>query len=188
MEAPGLWFLAECRNPHCPIYAEVATLHIGCNRSFNFEKESKLCMCGACGLRLSTIRAVIFRACMWSYHGQMTNCVPEESREQTVDDIATFPEEKQVLAWDWLIFTVHSPHCLKPSKETQTSAESAALHSLEAQTELLVTLPEFTPNLPGGVIGNEVLDTIIARLKRYKDKYQELKQTSGYKKSKRQIP
>jgi len=51
-----------------------------------------------------------------------------------------------------------------------------------------VTLPEFTPNLPGGVIGNEVLDTIIARLKRYKDKYQELKQTSGYKKSKRQIP
>lgn len=186
MEAPGLWFLAECRNPHCPIYKEAATLYIGCNRSFHFEKESRLCMCGACGLRLPSIHAVIFRTCMWSYRGQMTNCQPEESREQIVDDIATFPEEKQVLAWDWLVFTVQSQHCLKPSKETQTSAQQAAFRSLEAQTELLVTLPEHTPNLPGGVIGNEVLDTIIARLNRYKAKYKELKQTSGYKKGKRQ--
>lgn len=188
MEAPGLWFVAECRNPHCPIYTELSTLYIGCNRTFDFEKESKLCMCGACGLRLPLIRAVLFRACIWSYRGQMTNCQPEESSEQTVEEIATFPAEKQVLAWDWIFFTVKSQFCLRPCKETQTSAEPAVYRSFEAQTEQLVTLPEHAPNLPGGVIGNEVLDTIIARLNRYKSKYQGLKKASGYKKISRPMP
>ena len=187
MDTPGLWFLSECRNPHCPIYQELSTLYIGCNRTFDFDKESKLCRCGACGHRLPSIRGIVFRYCQWSFRGQRREAPqPEESQEQTVEDIAACPEDKQEAEWEWLLFTVKSQQSLRPSKETQTTAQFANSRSWASQTELLLTLPELAPDLPGGVIGNEAVDTLVARVKRYKAKYRDLKLSSGFKRQSNQ--
>ena len=181
METPGLWFIGKCHNPHCPLFSEPSALLIGCNRTFDFEKESKLCMCGACGQRVASITKVAFVNCCWSYQG-VAGGKEEVGDERTTNGLELFPAEKQSMTWDWLRFTVDT---CRPAKETQTSTEKAPSQSLEAQTEfIMLTLPELSPQLPGGVISNEVVDTLVARTKRYRTKYRLLKRAYGCKKTK----
>jgi hypothetical protein len=111
--------------------------------------------------------------------------VDESGSEQYASPFEFFPTAKQTEDWEWLHLTVKSQDLSKAAKETQTVEIKPNSQSFESQTDfVMLTLPEITPQLAGGVINNEVLDVMIQKVKRYKNKYQCLKRASGYKRPK----
>ena len=132
-----MYFVVRCATRDCRLRGRDAAVYIGLG-NFDFAKEQRVCVCGACSKPLGEILNVVFVGCRWSSRGLLEAGTRVECEESYADPVALFPAEWKLRRWRWLKFTVTvSPITAVRVAETQTE-HSGQSEVATAALELLV--------------------------------------------------
>ena len=178
MENTGMYFVGRCSSPNCAYYNAFTTLYIGCGKTFDFVKERRQCMCGQCFAAISEILYVFFYKCKWSFTGQLLSTLQRFTEpEHCTAAIEYFPQDKQLLNWKWLKFTVSDDAVPQRmvSQATQTLGELRGA-CVSVQTDFQDRTSQEDP-----VISCEVVDSLIRQAQHYEEKYRNLKEAAEKK-------
>lgn len=178
MENAGLYFIGRCSNPNCTFYNRHTTLYIGKNQTFDFIKERRKCMCGSCYSPITEVLNVLFFSCRWTYCGRLISGERQRStQEQKTSAFEYFPKELQELPWRWLKFSIGDEsgvrrRLIQNGQSQQSSQPNDGLRSTSSvQTDFDTSSYTATH-----VIDEDLVSTLLATEKVYRQKYRTLKQ------------